>query len=105
MPASPPFPPLIVPVAWLSSDPIVAPWPFETPAPPTPPTAVPLPPAPPLIAPLLVRVLIVPPFGTPAPPAPPAPPEKPEPPLPPMIVSVAWLSSNPIVAPYPFDTP
>ena len=59
-----PFPPLIVPL--LDSVAIVAPWAFDTPAPPE----RPLPPAPPLIVPLLVSVVIVPTLDTPAPPAP-----------------------------------
>jgi len=53
-----PLPPLIVPVAWLMSDPIVALWAFDTPAPPAPPIS-PSPPLPPLIAPPLDRVVIV----------------------------------------------
>jgi len=87
----PPFPPLIVPVAWLVSDPTVASCAFQTPTPPAPPLK-PLPPFPPPILPLLVSVAIVPPraFQTPAPPAPPK-----RPPFPPLIVAPVAFVSEP----------
>ena len=65
----PPWPPLIVPPVLLTSAPIMAPWPFATPAPAALPLT-PVPPWPPPIVPLLVSVVIVPPFplNTPEPP-------------------------------------